>query len=106
MAEYIQIFTTTESRDDAEMISRKVVEKRLAACVQVLGPITSTYWWQDEIETAEEWQCVIKSRQTLYEALEEAILQAHPYDVPEILAIPVTAGYKGYLKWLDGELRK
>lgn len=106
MTGYIQIITTTGTQADAQAIANVVVEKRLAGCVQIIGPITSTYWWQDEIETAEEWQCVIKSRQTLYEALEEAILQAHPYDVPEILATPLTGGYKEYLEWLGGELRK
>jgi len=106
MTEYVQITTTTGTQADAQAITNVVVEKRLAGCTQIIGPITSTYWWQDKIETAEEWLCVIKSRQTLWEALEKAILQAHPYDVPEILAIPVTEGYKGYLEWLDGELRK
>ena len=105
MASYIQVLTTTETKADAQAIAHAVVEKRLAGCVQAIGPITSTYRWQGEIETAEEWLCVIKSRQDLYEALEEAILEAHPYDVPEILAVPVTAGSNGYLEWLDSELR-
>jgi periplasmic divalent cation tolerance protein len=104
MTDYIQAVTTTETKVDAEAIATAVVEKRLAACVQIVGPITSTYRWQGEIETAEEWLCIIKSRQDLYPALEETILKIHPYDVPEILAAPVVAGYKNYLKWLDGEL--
>ena len=106
MASYIQVLTTTETKADAQAIAHAVVEKRLAGCVQIIGPMTSTYWWQEEIETAEEWLCVIKSRKDLYEALEKAILEAHPYDVPEILATPVIAGSQGYLEWLDGELRK
>lgn len=81
-----------------------LVEKRLAGCVQVVGPITSTYWWQGRIEQAEEWQCIVKSRQDLFDALAEAIWAGHPYDVPEILAIPVVAGGKDYLAWLGGEL--
>ena len=104
MTNYIQAITTTETKLDAQAIANAVIEKRLAACVQIMGPITSTYWWQGEIETAEEWQCIIKSRQDLYPALEETILKAHPYEVPEILAVPVAAGHKDYLKWLDGEL--
>ena len=104
MTNYIQAITTTETKVDAQAIATAVVEKRLATCVQIVGPITSTYWWQDEIETAEEWLCIIKSRQDLYPALEETILKIHPYDVPEILAVPVVAGHKDYLKWLDGEL--
>ena len=102
----IQVITTTETKASAQAIAHALVEKRLAACVQIIGPITSTYRWQGEIETAEEWMCLIKSRRDLYEALEEAIREVHPYDVPEILAVPVVAGSKDYLEWLNGELRK
>jgi periplasmic divalent cation tolerance protein len=106
MTETVQVITATETKSDAQAIARTVVEKRLAACVQVIGPITSTYWWQGEIETAEEWLCLIKSRRDLYEALEEAIREVHPYDVPEILAVPVVAGGRDYLDWLDRELKQ
>ena len=66
----------------------------------MIGPITSTYRWNDGIETAEEWLCLIKSRQDLYRQLEEAIREIHPYDVPEILATPVLSGNPSYLDWL------
>ena len=104
MSDYIQVVTTTERKEDAERIARALVEARLAACVQVLGPITSTYRWKGAIETSREWQCVAKSRLDLYARLEETIRGAHPYEVPEILALPITAGSQGYLEWLDGEL--
>ena len=103
---FIQLVTTTETEADAQAIANTLVERRLAGCVQIIGPITSTYWWERKIETAEEWLCVIKSRADLYEALEEAIRDTHPYEVPEILAVPVTTGSKDYLDWLEGELRK
>lgn len=106
MTEYIQVVTTTETKADARTIANTVVEKRLAGCAQIIGPITSTYWWQEKLEVSEEWLCVIKSRQDLYEELEEAIRKVHPYEVPEILAMPVTAGSKSYLEWLDSELGK
>jgi periplasmic divalent cation tolerance protein len=106
MTEPIQVITTTETKADAQAIANALVEKRLAGCVQIVGPITSTYWWEGKIETAEEWLCLIKSRRDLYADLEKAIREVHPYDVPEILAVPVTAGSKPYLEWLDGELRK
>jgi len=106
MTNYIQVITTTETKTDAQAIANAVVEKRLAGCVQVIGPITSTYWWQGKIETTEEWLCVIKSRKDLYAGLEEAIQEAHPYKVPEILATPVTEGSESYLEWLDNELGK
>jgi uncharacterized protein involved in tolerance to divalent cations/uncharacterized protein (DUF433 family) len=101
----IQLTTTTETKADARTIADALVERRLAACVQIIGPITSTYRWQGKVETAEEWLCVIKSRHDLYDALEAAILELHPYDVPEILITPVTGGSQSYLDWLDGELR-
>jgi len=106
MTETVQVVTTTETKSDAQAIARAVVEKRLAACVQIIGPITSTYWWQGEIETAEEWLCLIKTRADLFEQLEAAIKEVHPYDVPEILAVPVVAGSEDYLAWLDRELGK
>ena len=106
MTKINQVITTTETKADAQAIADALVERRLAACVQVIGPITSTYRWQGEIETAEEWLGVIKSRQDLYDVLEAAIREVHPYDVPEILAVPVVAGSKDYLAWLDSELRK
>lgn len=104
MSDYIQVVTTTERKEDAERIARALVEARLAACVQVLGPITSTYRWKGAIHASREWQCVAKSRLDLYARLEETIRGAHPYEVPEILALPITAGSQGYLEWLDGEL--
>ena len=106
MPEYIQVVTTTEHREDAERIARTLVEERLAACVQVVGPISSTYRWRGAVETAQEWQCWVKSRRDLYDEVEKAIRRLHPYEVPEILAIPVLAGNAGYLAWLDGEVKR
>ena len=104
MAEHIQVLTTTGSRADAQAIADALVEQRLAGCVQVVGPITSTYRWQGKVETAEEWLCLAKSRRDLYEAVERAIRAVHPYEEPEILAVPVTAGSASYLRWLDENL--
>jgi periplasmic divalent cation tolerance protein len=106
MTRIIQVITTTETKADAQAIADALVERRLASCVQIIGPITSTYRWQGEIETASEWLCLIKSRQNMYEELEAAIREVHAYDVPEILAVPVVAGSKDYLAWLDSELVK
>jgi len=104
MTNYIQVLTTTATKPDAQAIARAVAERRLAACAQVIGPITSTYWWQGKIETADEWLCVMKSRQDLYPALEQAIREIHPYDVPEIPAVPVVQSSQDYLEWMDREL--
>ena len=104
MTEYIQVVTTTDSEEEAKRIGRSLVEKRLAACVQIAGAVASTYWWKEEIETAEEWQCWAKSRQDLYEELEQTIKEVHSYEVPEILAVPVLAGSENYLAWMDSQL--
>ena len=104
MTEFIQLFTTTEKKDDAEVISREIVEKRLAACAQVVGPIKSTYWWREKIEQTEEWLCIMKSRRDLYEELEKAIKSIHPYEVPEIVAVPIVSGSQSYLDWLEQEV--
>jgi len=104
MTDYIQVVTTTEHEEDAREIARTLVEDRLAACVQVSGPIGSTYRWHDKIETAREWQCTAKTRRELYPQVEEAIRRAHPYDVPEILAVAVEQGSPSYLAWLDEQV--
>lgn len=104
--DYIQVLTATASRDDAQRIATALVELRLAACVQVIGPIASTYWWQGRVEQTEEWLCLIKSRRALYDELEQAIRARHPYETPEIMAMPVIAGSPPYLHWLSQEVRQ
>ena len=103
MPTYIQVVTTTARREEAERIACELAEVRLAACVQIVGPITSTYRWQGKIETGEEWQCLAKTRSDLFARVEEAIRRIHPYKVPEILAVPVVAGSASYLAWLNAE---
>jgi periplasmic divalent cation tolerance protein len=101
---YIQITTTTDKKEVAERIAFRLVEEKLAACVQIVGPITSIYRWKENIERAEEWQCIIKSREGLYKEIELVIKSVHSYEVPEIIAIPIVAGSGEYLEWLQGEL--
>ena len=104
MAKYLQVFTTTDKPEDAERIANTLVENRLAGCVQIVGPVVSTYWWRGNMETTEEWLCLIKTRQDLYSRLEIALKQIHPYETPEIVAVPITAGSKENLDWLTDEL--
>ena len=104
MTHFIQITTTTPTESTAQTIAHTLVERRLAACAQIIGPLASTYWWQNQIESAQEWLCVIKSRKNLYETVEQAILELHSYDTPEILAVPVTNGAARYLAWIDANL--
>ena len=100
MTDYIQVITTTGTPEDAEAIAQALVQQRLAACVQVFGPIQSTYRWQGKIESSREWQCVAKARHKAFEQIDQAIRQLHPYEVPEILAVPILAGNGDYLAWL------
>jgi periplasmic divalent cation tolerance protein len=104
MTPYIQVVTTASNRDDADKIARTLVERRLAACVQISGPIVSNYRWQGAIETADEYQCNAKSRLDLFVQLEQAIREVHPYQTPEILATQIVAGNAAYLSWLETEL--
>jgi len=103
MAEFIQVITSVDSKEKAEVIARKLLEGRLAACVQVLGPMQSRYWWQGKLEEAEEWLCLIKAKAADYERIEAAIKEVHPYTVPEILAMPIAKGNPDYLEWLRRE---
>ena len=105
MADYIQITTTVEQKKDAEAIARTLLTARLGACVQIVGPITSHYWWNDAIDQAEEYLCLIKSREGLYAEVEAAIIKKHPYEVPEIIATPIIVGSKEYTAWLAEELK-
>jgi periplasmic divalent cation tolerance protein len=104
MKSYIQISTTTETKEQAESIAQYLVEQNLAACVQITGPITSIYRWKGKVENAQEWLCLIKTRDELFEKVEAAIKKLHPYETPEIIAVPVVKGSKEYLNWLNYEL--
>jgi periplasmic divalent cation tolerance protein len=101
---YCQVVTTTDAREAADQLARGAVEARLAACAQVLGPITSSYWWEGAVASDQEWQVVFKTTAAAYPALERHLRQVHSYDVPEILCLPVTAGHRPYLDWLDTEV--
>jgi len=106
MAEFIQVVTTTETKGEAQQIAQAAVEKRLAACAQIVGPISSTYWWKGKVESANEWMCLMKTRKSLFAELERAIREIHPYEIPEIVAVPIVAVSADYMNWLDNELKK
>lgn len=102
--ELIEVITVTAELADAQRIAALLLDRRLAACTQIHGPRESSYWWNDRIETAKEWQLVAKTRADLYPATEAAIRESHPYDVPEILAVGIVAVSPGYRQWLLGQL--
>jgi len=101
MKSYIQVSTTTETREQAQTIAQHLVEAKLAACVQILGPITSIYRWKGKVENAQEWLCLIKTKDELFDKVETAIKNLHPYETPEIIAIQIVKGSKEYLQWIS-----
>lgn len=105
MESFVQIVTTLPKREDAERIGKTLLDHLLVACVQIVGPIESMYWWKGKQEISQEWMLVAKTKKKLYGRVEEAIKNLHPYEVPEIIAVPILAGYKPYLDWIDSEVR-
>ena len=103
MASFIQIVATCPTRELADQIARALVELRLAACAQVGGPISSTYHWQGAVESAEEFVLVAKTRAELFDGAAAEITRLHPYDTPEIIAVPIVAGSAKYLDWIAAE---
>ena len=101
MKSYIQVTTTTETKEQAQKIAQYLVETKLAACVQITDQITSVYRWKGKVETANEWLCLIKTKAELFEKVEAAIKKMHSYETPEIIAVPIIKGSKEYLIWLD-----
>ncbi|MBW8480751.1 divalent-cation tolerance protein CutA [Actinomadura parmotrematis] len=97
---YVQVTTTTDSRAEAAAIAKAAVAERLAACAQLVGPIASTYWWEGEIESAEEWLVLFKTTAGRFDELAALIGDNHSYDTPEIIATPVVAGSLDYLAWI------
>jgi periplasmic divalent cation tolerance protein len=102
--EYLIVHTTVDERSKAEFLARTILEAHLGACVQIL-PIHSLYRWEGRLESADEYRLEIKTRTESYPALEALLLRHHPYETPEILAIPVIGGAEGYLKWVDAECK-
>ena len=103
--QHCQVVTTTDSHSAAQGLARGAVEARLAACAQVVGPVESTYRWQGEIASAQEWQVVFKTTVDRYAELETHLRARHGYEVPEILCILVQTGAPAYLEWITAETR-
>jgi periplasmic divalent cation tolerance protein len=105
VADYCQVTTTVATRADAERIAQVLVEERLAACVQVAGPIISIYRWHGATERATEWYCHCKTTRARYPALEARLRELHPYDTPEIIALPIVTALPAYLAWIEESVR-
>tara|TARA_B100001123_G_C15101627_1_gene943782 strand:- start:206 stop:544 length:339 start_codon:yes stop_codon:yes gene_type:complete len=101
MNEYCVIFITSDSKEEAEKLSRSLVEKKLAFCVKTVSNIQSTYHWEGKIHTDNEILLIVKTRQENYKELENWVKKNHSYDVPEIISLPIHKGLPEYLKAID-----
>ena len=101
----VLILTTVPDDGRAESLARTLVEERLAACVNLHGPMTSVYRWKGAIESERERQVVIKTTRERVAAVEARLREIHSYEVPEIIALPIVAGSKEYLSWINEETR-
>ena len=100
MSDYLITFVTAESEEQARQIGRALVERRLAACVN-LAPVTSLFAWEGQIEQAGEVLMIIKTRAALFDSLVAAVRELHSYEVPEIVALPIVHGSADYLRWIS-----
>ncbi len=106
MTDCVQVSTTLPEEEEARRIAGLLVEERLAACAQVSGPVSSTYRWRGEVERAAEWYCHIKTTASRLPALQARIRDLHPYEVPEIIAVPILQGDPDYLRWIAESVSK
>jgi periplasmic divalent cation tolerance protein len=101
---YIVVFITTRNTEEAEKISKALVKRRLAACVNIVPEVSSRFWWHDKLDTARESLLVAKTRDYLLPDIIRAVKKIHSYSVPEIIALPIIGGSPDYLDWIDGEV--
>lgn len=100
------VLTTAGSQSEARRIAEILVERKLAACVNIISRVQSIYRWEGKTQEAEEWMLVIKSRADSFEQLRDAIKELHPYELPECLSLPVEEGSEEYLNWVKDSMTK
>ena len=104
MSEHAVVMSTASSADEAQRIADALVERRLAACVNVLSGVRSTYRWRDAVERADEWLLVVKTRRERFDDVARAIRELHSYEVPEVVLLDVARGDARYLAWIDASV--
>jgi len=102
--EYTLIMVTASSREEAEKIATTLLERKLIACANILGPVSSRFWWQGKIDSAEEYMIFMKTKRELFDQVADNVKQLHSYEVPEIIALPIVEGAKPYLEWINSNL--
>ena len=106
MSEHVLVLSTVGSAADGERIARALVERRLAACVNLLPGVLSVYRWQGEVRQEQEWLLLVKTREQALPSLRAALVSLHPYELPELVALPISAGHEPYLRWIDDSLER
>lgn len=103
--EYVIAFVTTPSVEEAKRIAESLVERKLAACVNVMPQVVSYYWWNGKIESDQEAKLVIKTKSELMEELIESVKKLHSYEICEVTSVPIVGGNADYLKWIDENVK-
>jgi periplasmic divalent cation tolerance protein len=102
---FIVVIVTTANKEEAEKIAETLLEDRLIACANIIGPVFSFFWWTGKIEHADEYAILMKSRKNLFEKLSKRVKVLHSYEAPEVIALPIVEGSQAYLEWLDNCFR-
>ena len=103
---WLIVFVTSPNYEEAEKLARGIISERLAACVNIVDNITSIYWWKNNVEKDKEVLLIIKTHMRVFKKLVEYIKNNHSYEVPEIIAMPIIAGYANYLEWIMKEVKE
>lgn len=105
MSPHVVVIVTVANREEAEKIVRSLLEERLIACANIVGPLYSVFWWEGKIDEASEFLVFMKSHENHFERLSEKVAQIHSYELPEIIALPIIKGSPPYLGWLSDSLQ-
>jgi len=105
MSPYVVVIVTVAKREEAVKIVRSLLEEKLIACANIVGPISSIFWWEGKIDEASEFLVFMKSHGNHFERLSEKVAEIHSYEVPEIIALPIIKGAPSYLEWLSDSLQ-
>lgn len=104
MSDYLLVITTIDDPEAARRLAKSLVEGRAAACVNIVPSVLSVYRWKGEVEEGNEYLLLMKTTEDAFEALSKAVSELHPYDLPELIALPVESGSRGYLEWIRGSV--
>lgn len=102
---YIVLFTTVSNSEEAHKIAKVLLSQRKAACVNIVPVISSLFWWQDKLDSAQESLLIVKTKASLLNQIVTLVRQIHSYEVPEIIALPIIGGNQDYLEWIDKEVK-